>query len=109
MLSSLCPTTKLAAVTDPPVKRTSIMMTSQTEYSPGGGAKEQNQRGRGSAFARRASSFYNVSCSSRLCRDCTSKCRLANVPIEVGDGFPALLFTSALFEPHLNLALEMGS
>ena len=69
-------------------------MTSQTEYSPGGGAKEQNQRGRGSAFARRGFSFYIVSYSSRLRRDCTQKCRLANVLLEVGGGFPALLFTS---------------
>ena len=69
-------------------------MTSQTEYSPGGGAKEQNQRGRGSAFARRGFSFYIVSYSSRLRRDCTKKCRLANVLLEVGGGFPALLFTS---------------
>src|ERR1700722_5244132 len=89
MLSSLRPSTKPAAFTDPPVKRTSIMMTSQTEYSPGGGAKEQNQRGRGSAFARRDSSFYNVSYSSPFRGDCTSKCRLANVllPIKVGAVF----------------------
>ena len=98
MLSSLRPSTKLAAVTDPPVKRTSTMMTSQTEYSPGGGAKEQNQRGRGSAFARRDSGSYNVSYSSRFRRDCTSKCRLANVllPIKVGGGFPPSCFRPLL-------------
>ena len=60
MLSSLRPSTKPAAVADPPVKWTSTMVTSQTEYSPGGGAKVQNQRGRGSAFVRRDSSSYTV-------------------------------------------------
>src|ERR1700733_1642314 len=109
MLSSLRPSKNPAAVTDPPVERTSTMVTSQTEYSRGGGAKEQNQRGRSSAFARRNSSFYNVSYSPRLCRDCTSKCRLANVLIELVTVSPPSCLLSALFEPHLNLALETGS
>jgi hypothetical protein len=69
----------------------------------------RNQRGRGSAFARRGSSFYNVSYSSRFRRDCTSKCRLVNVllPIKVG-AFSALLLP-ALLEPQLNISLEPRS
>ena len=44
------------------------------------------------------SGSYNVSYSSRFRRDCTSKCRLANVllPIKVGGGFPPSCFRPLL-------------
>jgi hypothetical protein len=88
MLSSLHPSTNPAAVIDPLGEWASAIVTSQTEYSPGGGAQVQNRRGRGSVFARRDSSCYAVSSASRFYRGRTLKCRLADalLPIVIGGG-----------------------